>query len=187
MIKKERKQLRKKLEKRLLAGESKAAIYAGFDDELEADLVAVALAQIPTPERREKNKILNWLLITSLGVVFAAELTAFAVMALSGNLAGAGFALFIPAVVIFLILLVAGFRGLAYPLVVVFCLLWGVVVLLNYEKSAGFIDCVLQSVSFCGLAVSTVIAFFLKKKLLPNTHFLVMPVSDSEGKPVFED
>ena len=59
MTKDERKQLYKKMEQRILAGERKSDLYAEYPDEQDAKLVARVLAQIPTAERRKQYHVLN--------------------------------------------------------------------------------------------------------------------------------
>ena len=187
MSKEERKQLRKKLETRLLAGEQKSTIYAGYDDKLEADLTAVALAQIPTSENRKEFRLLNMLLIVLLGTMVVCNLTSSVSLMVSGAYHSAIFTLLIVLVYLFLLLLVNQFRGLSYPLVVIFGVLWGVLTLIRFDASLDGLVLILQTINIGSAITSTLLAAVLKRSLLPNSHFFVMPKRDGDGEPLFED
>jgi len=187
MDKDERKQLYKAIETRVLSGECKSEIYAGYPDEQDARLVARVLAQIPTPARRKQFRLLNWVLIVSIGVLAAIKLLIVTLLVLTEIPKGAALILLAPVINIFLIWVVAKFRGFGYLLVVAFGLTGVSNVIESFEKGLHPIDFAINAVSLICVVASIIIAVVLMKKLLPQTSFLLTPKRDETGNPLFEE
>ena len=187
MNKDERKQLYKALEKRVLAGERKSAIYAEYPDEQDAKLVARVLAQIPTQERRKQFSLLNWILITAIGILAVIKLLVVTLLVLTEIPKGAILILLTPAINIFLIWAIAKFKGVGYLLVIAFGLTGLSKVMEGFEQGSHPLDLAINTTSLVCVAVSIVIAFVLMKKLLPQTSFFLTPKKDDSGNPVFEE
>ena len=187
MNKEMRKQLYKVIEKRVLAGELKAAIYADYSDELDAKLVARVLAQIPTPERRKQFSLLNWVLIVAIGILAAIKLLVVTLLVLTEIPKGAVLILLAPLINILLIWAVAKFRGVGYLLVVAFGLTGLSKVIEGFEKGSHPIDLVINSASLVCVLVSIALAAVLMKKLLPQTSFFLTPKKNQAGHPIFEE
>jgi hypothetical protein len=187
MNKDERKQLYKAIEKRVLAGERKSEIYAAYPDEQDARLVARVLAQIPTPERRKRFRLLNWALIVGIGILASIKLLVVTLLVLTEIPKGAVLILLAPAINIFLMWAVAKFRGVGYLLVIAFGLTGASKVIEGLEKGSHPLDLALNVTSLACVAASIAIAFVLMKKLLPQTSLFLTPKKDETGSPVFEE
>jgi hypothetical protein len=187
MNKEERKQLYRAIEKRVLAGERKAEIYANYPEEQDAKLVARVLAQIPTPDRRKQFSLLNGILVSAIGILGAIKLLVVTLFVLTEIPKGAFLILLAPAINILLIWAVAKFRGVGYLLVVAFGLTGLSKVMEGLEKGSHPIDLAINSVSMVCVLVSITLAAVLMKKLLPQTNFFLTPKKDQAGHPMFEE
>jgi len=187
MNKEERKQLYRVVEKRVLAGERKAEIYASYTEEQDAKLVARVLAQIPTPERRKQFSLLNWILVIAIGILAAIKLLIVTLLVLTEIPKGPVLILLAPAINILLIWAVARFRGFGYLFVVAFGLTGLSKVMEGFEKGSHPIDLAINSVSMVCVLASIALAAVLMKKLLPQTSFFLTSKTDQAGRPIFEE
>jgi hypothetical protein len=186
MSKDERKQLYKKMEQRILAGERKSDLFAEHPDEKDAKFVARVLAQIPTAERRKQYYALNWVLIIALGILGCIKFLVVTLLVLTEIPKGAVLILLAPVINVLLIWMVAKFKGVGYLLVVGFAITGASRVLEGFEKSSHPIDIALNSVNLLCVVASITIAVVLMKKLLPQTRFFLTPKKDAAGNPLFE-
>ena len=176
------------IEKRILAGERKAEIYAGFAGNPDAERCASVLAQIPTPAQRRRYSWLNWIFIAILAIMAALKTLGAAAIILSSMPKAFLLILIMPLINIWMIWLAAKFRALGYLLTICFCIIslskldW-----LNAGKSAFAIAAI--AVNAVLLLAAMAIAWALLRKLLPQTKlgFALRPKTDSAGNPQFEE
>lgn len=183
----DRKQLYKAIERRVLSGESKTEIYAGYPEEQDAKLVARILAQIPTPGRRKQFGLLNWILIVALGILAVIKLGVVTLLVLTEIPKAAVLILLAPAINIFLIWVIAKFRGFGYLFVVAFGLTGVSKVVEGFEQGSHPVDIAINTASLICVVLAMTLAVILMRKLLPQTTFLLTPRKDAEGNPQFEE
>ncbi len=188
MSKAERKQLYSTIEKRILAGERKSKIYAEYTDEQDSKLAARLLALIPTPMRRKQFTLLNWILIVCLGILTFIKIIVFALFVLNEFPEGALFILIVPVINIYMMWLVAKFRGIGYLLVIVLGMNGLFSIMEEFEAEIIYpSDFAVIAVSIVLVITSIVISFVLMNKLLPQTNFCLTPKKDKTGRPIFEE
>ena len=187
MNKSEAKQLYATLERRVLAGERKADIYAGYLDESDATRCAKVLAQIPTPSRRRHFRVLNWVLVAALGVLALIKLFIVTLFVLTQIPKGFVLILIAPLINIWIMWMVAKFRAIGYLLVIAFGFTGLSKVIEGFQKSVDSLDMTLNSINLVCIVSAMVIAGILMRKLLPNTSFLLRPKTDGMGRPQFEE
>jgi hypothetical protein len=185
MNKDERKGLNHRLEQRILDGERKADIYAEYPEGPDAILVAKVLAQIPTFERREQFKALNWVLIFGLGVLTTIKVLAVSLFVMTEMPKAVWLILLAPAINLFLIWMVARFQGAGYLLVIGFGAMGISKAAEGLSKASGPIEFILGAFNIACVIACIILAAYLRKKLLPQTGF-TGPHKDAAGRPVFE-
>ena len=189
MNKAEAKKLYGVLEGRVLAGERKADIYAGYLDAADAARCAKVLAQIPTPSRRSRFRLLNWILVADLGVLALIKLFVMTLFVLTQIPKGFVLILIAPLINIWIMWMVAQFRAIGYLLVIAFGFTGLSKVMEGFQKSVDSLDMTLNSINLVCVVSAMVIAGILMRKLLPNTSFLLRPKTKTDGteRPQFEE
>jgi hypothetical protein len=175
------------LERRILAGERKADIYATYFDETDAARCAKTLAQIPTPDRRRRYRLLNWLLVADIAVLALIKLFVFTLFVLTEIPKGFLLILIAPLINIWIMWLVAKFRAVGYLLVIAFGLTGLSKVMEGFQRSVDRVDLSLNAVSLVCVVTAMMLAGFLMRKLLPQTGIFLRPRTDSAGQPQFEN
>ncbi len=187
MNKPETKLLYATLERRILAGERKADIYATCLDETEAKRCAKLLAQIPTPARRSQYRLLNGIIVADIAVLALIKLLVVSLVVLTEIPKGFLLILLAPLINLFILWQVAKFRAIGYLLVIAFGLTGLSRVIEGFQKSMDGLDLALNSVSLACVVSAMILAFLLMRKLLPQTSLLLNPKTDSAGRPQFEN
>jgi hypothetical protein len=187
LTKQDRKGLFKAFEARVLAGESKSAIYGQYPEEGDARLVARVLAQIPTASRRQRVRHLNWVLLALLCLLAMIKLFVVAITVLAEIPKAFVLILFAPVINLFIIWLVAKYRAVGYILLIGFGFTGISKVLEAVQKSGEPFDVAVNSASLACIVASMALAAVIIRKMLPQTTFLLFPKKDAKGEPVFEE
>jgi hypothetical protein len=182
MNNKERKQLQKKFEQRILAGQHKADIYAEYPDPKDAKIVTMVLSRIPIPKYREKFRVLNWVLVAIIGLLTVLKLLAVLSFVLTEMpQAGILMLLVMPIINIFVLWMLVKFDVTGYLCVIIL----GLNTLFKMVTGSEPIDNLFSIIAAGIIIASIALAFILLKVLLPQSNFIV-PKKDAEGRPIFE-
>lgn len=186
MNKDDPKKLYQTVEGRVIAGDSKIDIYGDYLMTGEATRVANILSQIAVPKNRVAFFRLN------MGLAFIQILLTI------------NYLIFIPHEGLLMCLLFFGlsivgilnivkFRAFGYISVLLIGLLgwligvrWLLVCFWTANEAALFL--MIAATTLMVLETLVIgIAVILKKKLFPHTHYLLIPMRDGKGKPIFEN
>jgi hypothetical protein len=177
----------RELERRLLAGERKADIVAAVAAEGgDWQRAARQLAQLPTASNRRRCRALNVALIALLALAAAGE-----ILGLLAYDHGVWVVLDLVFPVLFLVAaaLVAGYRARGYTMAATVAVVrlgwWALSVAIHHLVSAPA-GLIAAQVVVC--AAVAVLAVVVQRRLLPaSTWTSLAPLTDAEGKWVFEE
>ena len=187
--------LNKELRQRVLAGESKSAIYRDYNGTALEKQAARSLALVATPENRRAYTPLNRLLLFLVGFLTLFQLYViifilFPTLPLPARVVVLGVSCLVNFTVLYLI---ATFNIFGCFLFIVFALRGMSQLMENFKvyfqpgldlpTHLLILDC---ANGLC-LIASVVLSFLLLRKLFPKTSFFLSPKRDAAGNPIFEN
>ncbi len=178
-----RRELSKEVQTRLNAGESKSTIYTALKGKYRAGAVERSLAQWPYPADKARNRFLNYPLM--IIAVFFTLLKTLQLIAVFQTLEAGQKTAFLPAAALpiliccFIIYGLANYNLIGYLLII----LLGIQNLFNIVTAGAMSPQIIMLLAFSVAAI--VLAVLQKRKLFPNTSWLMRHQKDADGSPLF--